>query len=171
VSLILFHRFVALLYGVALFEGGRRERLVAVILALHLLVHELTYDVLVMAPAFPEPLQYGLLALEEAAVLMVLVWLTWWRVTGWMLALTAVQAASLAVWIVSGLFDLGDEVPYRILHAALDVLRGLVLIAATARHALAAPRRPPDPGADIDLVEAARLSWPGRVAQGGSEIP
>jgi hypothetical protein len=170
VNLTLVHRLVALLYGVSLFEGGRRERLVAVFLSLHLLFHELTYNITVMAPGFPEPLQYRLLALEEAAMLAALLFLTWRRMTTWMLALTAAQALSLALWIVCGRSDLGDEPPFRFLHAALDILRGLIVIAATARHALAAPRRPPEGDLDIDLVETAQTAWPGLLRQGGRDL-
>lgn len=165
--LAIIHRVIAMAIGVVLFEGARRERLAALIMAGHLLLYELVFNVSYLDANYSETVQYALSVLLEAALMGALAWLAWRRPERWLLALLAVQAISLATWGWTALVDGGDEPLHRGGHVLIDALRTAILLRAAAATAFARPRSPPPPDLDIDLCQTASDRWPQAVAKAG----
>lgn len=142
----------------ALLQGGRSERLIAVLLTLRGALN-------LLAPRWEwhNIHDWERLILFQSAFLAAFAWIAWRRRAGWLTALVILQAGSvgLEVYCASHLTSSHPMLPA---FYALDLAKSLLLAWAVARRYLAHPIRPPAAGErDTDLLRAAAGAWPERT--------
>ncbi|MDB5429490.1 MAG: hypothetical protein JWP35_606 [Caulobacter sp.] len=150
---------IAVVIGLALFEGGRGVRLAALIFTAHFAVY-----VMAMAAIIPDSETLRLVNAIQIAGLPVFAWVAWRYRARWSLALLILQALLVAVWQITTLHNGLQDLPHRLVFFSLDAAKAGCLGWAAARRWLAAPHQPPAAGQpDLDLYETARARWPGKL--------
>ena len=135
----------------ALIQGGRYERLVALLFAVRGALN-------LLAPKWDwlDPSDWYRLLTFQSIFLLILLWLVWRHRRGWLVTIVLLQAASVGLEGWCALHVTAEhEQTYMGVFFTLAVAKSLALAWAVIQHWIAPPR--PLPGAnDPDLYEEAR---------------
>ncbi len=149
-------QLISVVLGVALFEGGRRERLAALISSVHFAIY-----VFLMSEVSPDVETLSQTTAVQVILLPALVWLAWRYRTLWALVLAGLQVVVVVVWVITTLDDALRDLIHRLVFFGLEAAKAACLGWAAAVYVAASPRRPPGRGEpDIDLYETAKVGWP-----------
>jgi hypothetical protein len=150
---------IALVVGVGVFEGGRYERQGALLLAVQLILFELT-----MTAPVEDGQTLAMVDVVELGFVPVFVWLALRHRAPWLVALAAVESVTGLLWVLITLDNGLHELVHRLIFFGLEGAKAACLGWGVWARLLSSPRQPPDALSDIDLYAAAAARWPGRVA-------
>ncbi|MDB5431824.1 MAG: hypothetical protein JWP35_2940 [Caulobacter sp.] len=158
------YEWLALVAGLALLEGGRHERPVALAVCLYCALFGV-----VMGPDWTVIQTRVAAAALQAPLLALAIWMARRHRPAWLLTLIVLEIVMIGLWTetaLAGRADMGDFPPLLALDSGV---KWACLAWALARRWLTPPASPPlSPQADIDIYEAAVARWPGSLRAGAS---